>query len=120
MYRVGTQVRQYPLRAIRQTRASMPRTLPGINRCMWGTWSILGGGLTLGVLVLLIGLAVGASPLFAVLAFVLAVVVLGGLALARRGAQSSQSEPLSGEALRGRDASGAPVAGEGGTPPLSG
>jgi hypothetical protein len=87
---------------------------------MWGTWFILGGGVTVGVLVLLVGLAVGASPLFAVLAFVLALAVLGGLALARRGAQSAQSEPLSGEALRGRDASGAPVAGEGGTPPRNG
>ena len=84
---------------------------------MWGSWFILIAGATAGLVVLLIAFVVGATPLLGLLAFALAALVVGLIALARRGIRDAQEETVGGEALRGRDASGAPAAGEGGAPP---
>lgn len=74
-------------------------------------------GATAGLVVLLISFVVGATPLLGLFAFALVAFVIGLVALGRRGVQDAQDETVGGEALRGRDASGAPVAGEGGPPP---
>lgn len=74
-------------------------------------------GATAGVVVLAIAFFVGATPLLGLLAFGLALLVIGVFVLGRRGVRAAQDETVGGEALRGRDASGAPVAGEGGSPP---
>ena len=84
---------------------------------VWGSWFILIVGATAGLVVLLIAFVVGATPLLALLAFVLIALIVGVIALARRGIRDAQDETVGGEALRGRAASGAPAAGEGGAPP---
>ena len=84
---------------------------------MWGSWFVALFGVTVALVAVLMALVVGASPIFAVVLVVVAVVAAGAFFLARRGVQAAQDETAGGEALRGRDASGAPVAGEGGPPP---
>lgn len=84
---------------------------------MWGSWFILIVGATAGLVVLLMAFVVGATPLLGLLAFGLIALVIGLIVLARRGVRAAQDETVGGEALRGRDASGAPAAGEGGAPP---
>lgn len=84
---------------------------------MWGSWFILIVGATAGLVFVLVSFVVGATPLIGLLAFVLVALVAGLLALGRRGAREAQDQTVGGEALRGRNASGAPVAGEGGAPP---
>jgi hypothetical protein len=85
---------------------------------MWGIWSVLIVG-AVGAVFLLFALAVGASPVFAIVIFAIVAAGLGALLVARRGAEqaqgadeadwrSTQPQPRSG---------GAPVSGEGGVPP---
>jgi hypothetical protein len=81
---------------------------------MWGIWFIVLVGVTVGVAVL-IGLAVGASPIFALLLFIVVGGALAAIAAFRRSAEyvegregGTSSPPVSG--------SGAPVSGEGDRP----
>jgi membrane protein implicated in regulation of membrane protease activity len=97
------------------------RRLSGLGRGkvedVWGSWFIVVLGATAGLVMLLMALVVGATPLLGLLIFALVALVVGLIALGRRGIREAQDETVGGEALRGRDASGAPVAGEGGAPP---
>jgi hypothetical protein len=91
---------------------------------MYGTFSGMSFGIVAGVALLVIALAFFASPLFAVIIFLIAAVglLIGMSAMRRRsraGESSDVSEPGTGSAgprplgSSGRRSSGAPASGEG-------
>ena len=82
---------------------------------MWGIWTILLVGLTAGLLAVLIGLVAFASPLIAVLIFVVVGAVMLAVAAFRRSAEyveRREAEP--GRAQSAPRSGGAPASGEGG------
>ena len=83
---------------------------------MWGIWAVLIGG-AVGAVFLLLALAIGASPVFAILIFIAVGAGLAALLVARRGAEGAQGgEETSrfGTGPRSPRSGGAPASGEGG------